>query len=79
MQEVCDAALKNNVLIRGYVSCVLGCPYEGDVAVDKVAAVAERLYKMGCYEVSFNLTLFPLFILLFRFNFFFLFFVSCFL
>jgi hydroxymethylglutaryl-CoA lyase len=37
---------------RGYVSCVLGCPYEGEVAPEAVAAVAERLFEMGCYEVS---------------------------
>jgi len=56
-QEVCDAARQKNILIRGYVSCVLGCPYEGAVAVDKVAAVADRLYKMGCYEVSLGDTI----------------------
>lgn len=56
-KEVCEAALQNNVKIRGYVSCVLGCPYEGDVSVDKVATVADRLYKMGCYEVSLGDTI----------------------
>lgn len=56
---MCEAAQQNNVLIRGYVSCVLGCPYEGDVSVDKVAEVAVRLFKMGCYEVS----IFPFFLL----------------
>jgi hydroxymethylglutaryl-CoA lyase len=42
---------------RGYVSCVLGCPYEGEVAPEAVAAVAERLFEMGCYEVSLGDTI----------------------
>jgi isopropylmalate/homocitrate/citramalate synthase len=49
---VCDAALKNNIRVRGYVSCVVGCPYEGEIHPEAVAVVAERLYKMGCYEIS---------------------------
>jgi len=42
---------------RGYVSCVLGCPYEGEVAPAAVVAVAERLFQMGCYEVSLGDTI----------------------
>ena len=42
---------------RGYVSCVLGCPYEGEVAPEAVAAVAERLFEMGCYEISLGDTI----------------------
>ncbi|NRA55261.1 MAG: hydroxymethylglutaryl-CoA lyase [Gammaproteobacteria bacterium] len=38
--------------VRGYVSCVLGCPYDGEIAPEKVAMVAQRLYQMGCYEIS---------------------------
>jgi len=38
--------------VRGYVSCVLGCPYDGDIAPEKVALVAQKLYQMGCYEIS---------------------------
>jgi len=38
--------------VRGYVSCVLGCPYDGEIAPKKVAMVAQRLYQMGCYEIS---------------------------
>lgn len=45
------------VNVRGYVSCVLGCPYEGDVAPEKVAEVALALYEMGCYEVSLGDTI----------------------
>ena len=38
--------------VRGYVSCVVGCPYEGDVTPEKVADVARQLFDMGCYEIS---------------------------
>ncbi|XP_067336145.1 hydroxymethylglutaryl-CoA lyase, mitochondrial [Channa argus] len=50
--EVVTAAKAAGVPVRGYVSCVLGCPYEGKVAPAKVAHVAKRLYSMGCYEIS---------------------------
>jgi len=40
------------VLVRGSVSCALGCPYEGEVAPARVAEIAARLFEMGCYEVS---------------------------
>lgn len=43
--------------VRGYVSCVLGCPYEGDIAPQKVAEVAAALHRMGCYEVSLGDTI----------------------
>jgi len=49
---IMTAAKKAKVKVRGYVSCVLGCPYEGDIDPKKVALVAEKLYNMGCYEVS---------------------------
>tara|TARA_B100000700_G_scaffold86978_3_gene97898 strand:+ start:4013 stop:4912 length:900 start_codon:yes stop_codon:yes gene_type:complete len=45
------------VRVRGYVSCVLGCPYEGEIAPAKVAEVAKALYEMGCYEVSLGDTI----------------------
>ncbi|KAM9433514.1 hydroxymethylglutaryl-CoA lyase, mitochondrial [Salvelinus alpinus] len=51
-EEVTKAAKEAGVRVRGYVSCVLGCPYEGQVSPDKVAQVAKRLYSMGCYEIS---------------------------
>jgi hydroxymethylglutaryl-CoA lyase len=50
-------AKKENIKVRGYVSCVLGCPYEGDIDVERVAEVAEKLYKMGCYEISLGDTI----------------------
>lgn len=50
--EVMAQARQHNLKVRGYVSCVLGCPYEGEIAVERVAEVAQRLYEMGCYEIS---------------------------
>lgn len=55
--EVVDIAIKNQLRIRAYLSCVLGCPYEGEMAPDKVAILAEQLIKMGCYEVSLGDTI----------------------
>ncbi|ADZ91454.1 hydroxymethylglutaryl-CoA lyase [Marinomonas mediterranea] len=51
------AANEQKVAVRGYVSCVLGCPYEGDIAPSKVADVTEQLLAMGCYEVSLGDTI----------------------
>jgi isopropylmalate/homocitrate/citramalate synthase len=52
-----EAAKTHGVRVRGYVSCVLGCPYEGEVAPQRVAQVAGELYDMGCYEVSLGDTI----------------------
>jgi hydroxymethylglutaryl-CoA lyase len=54
---IMDAAKQHGVSVRGYVSCVLGCPYEGDVTPEQVALVARELYAMGCYEVSLGDTI----------------------
>jgi hydroxymethylglutaryl-CoA lyase len=56
-EPVCEQALAAGVKVRGYVSCVLGCPYEGDVAPEAVARVSARLWQMGCYEVSLGDTI----------------------
>ena len=56
-RPVAEAAKRTNVKVRGYVSCVLGCPYEGDVVPQRVADVAGELYDMGCYEVSLGDTI----------------------
>jgi hydroxymethylglutaryl-CoA lyase len=56
-RPVADAAGKSGIRLRGYLSCVVGCPYEGDVAPAKVAEVAGALYDMGCYEVSLGDTI----------------------
>ena len=49
---VCRTALDNGIKVRGYISVVLGCPYEGEVKPEAVADVARRLLDLGCYEVS---------------------------
>jgi hydroxymethylglutaryl-CoA lyase len=56
-RPVAQAARAANVRVRGYVSCVLGCPYEGEVKPEKVADVAASLFEMGCYEVSLGDTI----------------------
>lgn len=55
--ELMTAARANSVPVRGYVSCVVGCPYEGDIAPEKVAEVASALLAMGCYEISLGDTI----------------------
>ncbi|HUQ73960.1 MAG TPA: hydroxymethylglutaryl-CoA lyase [Burkholderiales bacterium] len=56
-RPVADAARSADIKVRGYVSCVLGCPYEGEVAPAQVAQVAKALYDMGCYEISLGDTI----------------------
>jgi len=54
---VVEAAKQRGVKVRGYISCVLGCPYEGEVKPKAVAEVARRLFSMGCYEISLGDTI----------------------
>ncbi len=54
---VLDKAKELFLPVRGYVSCVMGCPYQGDVPADAVADVSERLADMGCYEISLGDTI----------------------
>ncbi|MES5048199.1 hydroxymethylglutaryl-CoA lyase [Rhizobium nepotum] len=54
---VLEGAREAGMRVRGYVSCVLGCPYEGRVALGSVVAVARRLHDLGCYEVSLGDTI----------------------
>jgi isopropylmalate/homocitrate/citramalate synthase len=56
-RPVCEAAAARGVRVRGYISCVLGCPYEGAVAPEAVARVAAALRAMGCYEISLGDTI----------------------
>lgn len=56
-RPVTAAALAAGIKVRGYVSCVLGCPYQGDVPVAEVVRVAEALSAMGCYEISLGDTI----------------------
>lgn len=56
-KPVIQMARSHKIPVRGYLSCVLGCPYEGDIAADKVAALSAELIEMGCYEVSLGDTI----------------------
>lgn len=56
-RPVAERALAEGLRVRGYVSCVLGCPYQGEVPVGEVVRVAEALTAMGCYEVSLGDTI----------------------
>jgi len=56
-EPIMEAARSHGVRVRGYVSCVLGCPYEGKVSAEQVALVARALHDMGCYEVSLGDTI----------------------
>ncbi len=55
--EVFDLATENNIRVRAYVSCVLGCPYEGEIDAQKVVTVAKQLDELGCYEISLGDTI----------------------
>ncbi|MBB6521059.1 hydroxymethylglutaryl-CoA lyase [Pseudoteredinibacter isoporae] len=54
---IIEAAKRDGLKVRGYVSCVVGCPYEGDIDPEKVAEIAEKLIEAGCYEVSLGDTI----------------------
>tara|TARA_R110001592_G_scaffold1001_3_gene5922 strand:+ start:5957 stop:6886 length:930 start_codon:yes stop_codon:yes gene_type:complete len=54
---VINAAKNNNLAVRAYVSCILGCPYEGKISHQKVIDVTQRLLELGCYEVSLGDTI----------------------
>jgi hydroxymethylglutaryl-CoA lyase len=56
-RPVVDAARGHDIRVRGYISCVLGCPYEGDVAAERVRDIATALRNMGCYEISLGDTI----------------------
>ncbi len=54
---LCEAAAARGVRVRGYVSCALGCPYEGEVAPAAVVRIARALHEMGCAEISLGDTI----------------------
>ncbi|PUZ43617.1 hypothetical protein GQ55_8G022700 [Panicum hallii var. hallii] len=56
-RDVTAAAKKHGLLIRGYISCVIGCPVEGTIDPSKVAYIAKELYNMGCSEISLGDTI----------------------
>jgi hydroxymethylglutaryl-CoA lyase len=55
--ELTQVARSGGIAVRGYVSCVVGCPYEGDIAPEKVAEVSAALLELGCYEISLGDTI----------------------
>ncbi|MBP8005665.1 MAG: hydroxymethylglutaryl-CoA lyase [Acinetobacter sp.] len=55
--EIFQAAKKHNIRVRGYVSCMVDCPYEGAIDSKQVLSVVKRLYDMGCYEISLGETI----------------------
>lgn len=57
MAEIVILAKQHNVPVRAYISCVLGCPYEGEIAPSKVVQQALSLFEMGCYEISLGDTI----------------------
>jgi hydroxymethylglutaryl-CoA lyase len=56
-RQVTEKAIAENLKIRGYISCALGCPYEGEVSMDTVAEIARQLLDLGCYEISLGDTI----------------------
>ena len=56
-QPIMAMAQKASIPVRGYVSCVVGCPYEGDIAPSAVAKVVSKLYEVGCYQISLGDTI----------------------
>lgn len=56
-KPVIERAKADGICVRGYVSCVLGCPYDGDVAPQAVVDVSKTLFDLGCYEVSLGDTI----------------------
>ena len=57
IRELAAPARERGMRMRGYISCVLGCPYEGAVAEARVVEVAQALFELGCYEVSLGDTI----------------------
>ena len=56
-EPVMEAAARDQIKVRGYVSCVVGCPYEGDISPEQVRDVSQSLLDMGCYEISLGDTI----------------------
>ncbi|HUK04349.1 MAG TPA: hydroxymethylglutaryl-CoA lyase [Burkholderiales bacterium] len=56
-RPILENSQKEKMRVRGYISCVVGCPYEGAIAPQKVAEVAGALHDMGCYEISLGDTI----------------------
>jgi hydroxymethylglutaryl-CoA lyase len=57
IKKIIETAKQQNILVRGYISCVLGCPYQGEIKTSQVLTVAQELYQLGCYEISLGDTI----------------------
>jgi hydroxymethylglutaryl-CoA lyase len=57
LRAVAETGLARGLRVRGYVSCVLGCPFEGEIAHGAVVRVARELHAMGCYDISLGDTI----------------------
>ncbi len=56
-EEIFIQAQERGIRVRAYISCVLGCPYEGEIAAENVAQIASKLSQSGCYEISLGDTI----------------------
>ena len=56
-RPVLEEAQKYNIQVRGYISCVLGCPYQGHVPVEDVINLAAKMIEMGCFQISLGDTI----------------------
>ena len=57
IETIMQIARKHHLSVRGYLSCVMGCPYEGQIAPEKTALLAEKLFQLGCNEISLGDTI----------------------
>lgn len=57
VEKITAVARSRRIPFRGYISCVLGCPYEGEVPIKKTVELAEKLIKLGCYQISLGDTI----------------------
>ncbi|MHB1946598.1 MAG: hydroxymethylglutaryl-CoA lyase [Gammaproteobacteria bacterium] len=55
--EMSEFAKQHHIRMRGYISCVLGCPYEGEIRPEAVAELADKLIQLGCFEISLGDTI----------------------
>ncbi|MEX0901865.1 MAG: hydroxymethylglutaryl-CoA lyase [Pseudohongiellaceae bacterium] len=56
-EDIFNAAAKHDIPVRGYISCIIACPYEGEIAADRVVRLMQRLLELGCYQVSLGDTI----------------------
>ena len=57
IKDICNKAKEDHINIRGYVSCIAGCPYDGNVNISNIVDVSKKLYDMGCNEISLGDTI----------------------